>query len=253
MHAASPTHSAPSEELAPIDEPPYNEYRLTPVLDTHYTDGVPQGGFTGKMAKSSTASALKALLVERLGVPTEGISLVYEGKELEDSATLRENGIVEPGPAARRSGAKIHVRFAVSGGVELATVRLRRLEAERLEREAQEHIAAERQARRAAAEAKIREDNASAEAEAAETARARDGCTLRCAPLGGATGQPIATTFSASVAEFSEQLKREMGMVGGGEITLMFNDQVMPSRASLREIGVANQSEVVFFLACPAG
>ncbi|CAE8701390.1 unnamed protein product, partial [Polarella glacialis] len=93
--------SAETEELEPIGDEPWNAVQLRPVRAI-YGEDMPSGGYVTKLAKSAHTALLKAALAAHLVVPEESLSLAYEGESLDESKTLKENGVSEPGPAARR-------------------------------------------------------------------------------------------------------------------------------------------------------
>jgi len=80
--------------------------------------GVPSGlvdpaGYTVKMGKSCKLADLKDILSAHLGPETRVMltDFVYDGNDLNNNLTLKENNVPLPGPAARRSGEKVSLIF----------------------------------------------------------------------------------------------------------------------------------------------
>lgn len=80
--------------------------------------GVPSGlvdpaGYTVKMGKNCKLVELKDILSVHLG-PEKGVLLtdfVYDGNDLKNNLTLKENNVPLLGPAARRAGEKVNLIF----------------------------------------------------------------------------------------------------------------------------------------------
>mmetsp|Transcript_148060 Transcript_148060/g.258265 ORF Transcript_148060/g.258265 Transcript_148060/m.258265 type:complete len:268 (+) Transcript_148060:100-903(+) len=258
LAAGSPSAKGfPPEDLPEVGSKPFNEYLITPLSDA-LAGEIPPGGFAGKMGRKEPVGMLREALATRLDVPKEGVSLVHEGRDLNDDKTIAENGIVEPGPAAKKKGAKIGVMFMLSAGVELGHVRRRReqeerdeqerLEAERAEKDRIMRENAERQQREA-------EEKAKAAAEAEEKARLEqaavaDRCVLRCKPLDAdGTDDPVEihTLLSRQVREVALQIQTQVGMAGTGHLVLVCNGNDLAAGATLRDAGVATGAEVLYF------
>lgn len=251
--------AAETEDLGQIGEGMCNDYLLRPVNEMN-GDGMPPGGFVGKLSRAAQVGKLREQLAERLGVPLDGLSFAFEGKELLDDRTIGENGITEPGPAARRRGTKVGITFMLKRGVELsATVQRRTLEREvqqaaEEEKKRNEEAAREAIASRARAEEdaklKIEADaQAAAAASAREAAKEADRLTVRCAPLGTSGGRAVITTRSTTVAQLGTQVQEEMGMRGepGSGLCFTFNGNVLVERATLRESGIEEDSELYYY------
>lgn len=105
----------PSEgTLPPIGSKPFNQLILQPV---GAIPEVPTSGYAVSLAKSASVAQLIAVLCEKLGVPCSAVTLSYAGRELDVDLTIKCNGILEPGPAARRAGTQIGISFALDGTV----------------------------------------------------------------------------------------------------------------------------------------
>jgi len=99
-----------------IGEPPHVEVRLRRahgalVASTATSDGEGDGAYLLAMSKSTPLEVIRIPLAARLGLPSEAILLMYEGNTLDLAHTLSDNGVVLPGPAARRAGAKVELLF----------------------------------------------------------------------------------------------------------------------------------------------
>jgi len=102
-----------------IGEPPHVEVRLrrVPGVTVAFaaTAGGEEDGETGAyllaMSRSSALEPSCVPLAARVGVPSQAMLLMYEGTTLDLTKTLSDNGIVLPGPAARRAGAKVDLLF----------------------------------------------------------------------------------------------------------------------------------------------
>jgi len=92
----------------------YNQIKVTPMV---HQKAVPPGGFLGSLAKKATADILRQQLAESLEVVPESLSLAYEGKALDMQLTLKDNGVVEPGPSARREGVRVQLFFTLDNDV----------------------------------------------------------------------------------------------------------------------------------------
>eukprot|EP00929_Paragymnodinium_shiwhaense_P024887 TRINITY_DN15191_c0_g1_i2.p1 TRINITY_DN15191_c0_g1~~TRINITY_DN15191_c0_g1_i2.p1 ORF type:complete len:222 (+),score=72.24 TRINITY_DN15191_c0_g1_i2:364-1029(+) len=206
---------------------------------------------------------LKKALASRLGLPFDGVSLCYEGRDLDDDRTLRENGISEPGPAARRSGVKVGLTFMRHDGFELSMARRIREEQEVSNEEArlEQERRAKAEQEKAAMEKRLEEEKAERERKAAEAAQrqAAGGApaeevprmTLRVSPLGSSEGEEIQVPVAASVGELAQQVSREMGQRRDenhqGGLLLLYQGEVMQRNARLRDYGLRDGSEVSFF------
>jgi len=254
--------AAKTEELPQIGEGLCNAYHVKAVTGIHGED-MPSGGFVGMLAKSDPVGKLKEVLCQRLGVPFDGLSFACEGRHLEDGKTMGENGVLEPGPAARRAGAKINITFMMGDGIELGAVLQRRAaqqeeEAQReAERKASEQAAREAAANRAReeAEAKAKADAeamAQAEQRARDAAREADRCVVRCAPLGMGegpdAGAQVRTFRSSTISELAQQISEQMGMRGtAGQLTLTFNGEILMGRTTLREANIADGATILYY------
>jgi len=102
-----------------IGEPPHVEMRLRRVQGTTVASAATVGGdgdgktdaYLLAMSKSSALEPICVPLAARVGVPSQAMLLMYEGTTLDLTKTLSDNGIVMPGPAARRAGAKVDLLF----------------------------------------------------------------------------------------------------------------------------------------------
>lgn len=179
------SNAVETDVLRAIGGDPSNNIAIRPL---HSIPSVPRGGFLGSLAKSSTVGELREELSQKLDVPLNTLSLAYQGRDLEDKLTLRDNGIVEPGAAARRSGARIELVFLLRGDVLPGAARraldqARRTAAERAERERVE---------REALEARRRSEAATLEAVKSRAARAAAAANRAEEDLAGRLGGPLA-------------------------------------------------------------
>jgi len=87
-----------------------NMYRAKPVEPIPC---VPVSGYVGSLAKKATVSELREVIGKAIGVPAISLSLASDGQDLDCTKTLKENGVLEPGAAARRRGARIDISFHV--------------------------------------------------------------------------------------------------------------------------------------------
>jgi len=250
----------PPGVLGKIGDAPYNEFHLQP-LSNIYVDDVPAAGFVGSLSLPAAVSQMKGLFFQTISeqyppvaqcgnrLQIDDIDLIYEGKGLDSSRTLKENGIMDQGPAARRSGAKIEIFFMFRDGVELPAACRRRMALEESEAAARTVDEAQRARGRAAAQAEVQAKVEADEAkhrEAEAEARRADQVTVRCAQLGGGEGREVVSTFATTVSDFAEQVKQEMG-VQEGHLTLMFNDTLMGGSSTLRAAGIEELSEIMFY------
>jgi len=243
--------------LPDIGEAPFNDLALVAAFDMSSETGLMTRCFYARLAKSSPVSALKEQLAVFIGIQSEAIAFAYEGKTLDGSKTLHENGIVELGAAARRRGAKIEIKFVLSVNVELPEARAKREQAERarkeeleaLERQRLEKERTERQRLEASEQARMAQRQQE-EVQADEERRQRERCVVRCGELGTTAGVEIQSTSSTTVANFLEQLRAEIG-VREGRVVLMNPDNgevIDPTRGqSLREAGINNQMSLYYF------
>lgn len=109
-----------SEDLGTIGDAPFNNIVVKPLSSFL---SVPRGGYSSSMSKAAPVSSLRQALSSKIDVPLDGLSLAYMGKDLDDEHTLRGNGIVEPGPAARRSGVRVELVFTLRSDVVLGAAR----------------------------------------------------------------------------------------------------------------------------------
>jgi len=253
--------AAQTEELPQIGEGLCNAFHAKAVVAFNGED-IPEGGFVGMLAKTEPVGKLKDVLCQRLGVHYDGLAFACEGKQLHDAKTMGENGVLEPGPAARRAGAKISITFMLTNGVELGAVVQRR--AAMAEEEAQresELKAAEQAAKEAAAgrakeeaEAKAKaeaEAMAQAEQRARDAAREADRCVVRVAPLGMGegpeAGAPVQTFRTSTISELAQQISEQMGMRDRGQLTLTHNGEILMGRTTLREANIADGAMILYY------
>jgi len=118
--------------LPDIGSDPSNEYKVSMIGDANaeeFMGHMPLGGYQGKLSKAAPSKLLKQVLAKELEIEDAGLDLVYEGRQLEDGKTLAENGILEPGAAARRRGqGKIVLQFMLHDGVELGKAKRDRIQ-----------------------------------------------------------------------------------------------------------------------------
>eukprot|EP00931_Biecheleriopsis_adriatica_P076772 TRINITY_DN50448_c0_g1_i1.p1 TRINITY_DN50448_c0_g1~~TRINITY_DN50448_c0_g1_i1.p1 ORF type:complete len:270 (+),score=91.09 TRINITY_DN50448_c0_g1_i1:47-856(+) len=252
----------PTEDLGAIGGDPHNAIQMKPVPTAVRSEDIPPGGFIAKLEKSKLVGEMKAALAKRLDVDEAALELAYEGERVDESKTVRDNGIVEPGPAARRNGVKVEMLFMIKTGIETGAQKARREEEEERERirKEQEEEAAKRQ--KEEEEARRREENerqmhekklleAKAEQQRQEEERIQNRLVIRCLALGGSQGQELETASTFTVAEVARQLSdvlnmhRDAGHDGG--LLLLFNGQPLPGRQTMRDAGVKNGDEVVYF------
>lgn len=248
-----------TEELAQVGEGMCNDL-LIRTLNEFHPDDMPAGGFVVKLARVAPISQLRERLAVRLEVPVEGISFAFEGRELDNEKTIAENGIVEPGPAARRAGTKVTIIFMLADGVELGAVLQRRerdrqvqeeenAERRRLEQEARERAA---KAKQEEAEAKAKEEaaaRAEAEAKQQEAAMEADRCVVQCAPLGDETNlQEVRTSKSATVIQLAQQISEQQGMrSSGGILRLTCNGNELVAASTLRASNIEEGAEIYYY------
>jgi len=247
-------------ELAQIGGDPHNAVQMRPVR-TIYED-IPEGGFVVKMAKSCKLSELKASLAQKLSISEESFNFAYEGEEMDDQKTIKENGIPEPGPAARRAGARVELLFLIKEGVELGAQRERREAAEqaaeaerlRLEEEARRRQNEEEKRLRAEEAMKLaakRKADEEAEQRRQDEARRQHRCVLRCLEIGGGGGKELITASNLTVMEVARQLCRELNMLRDeehrGGIILLHDGQPLPGRQTLQDAGVQDGAEVMYY------
>ncbi|CAK8989401.1 unnamed protein product [Durusdinium trenchii] len=250
-----------AEELPKIAGDPHNAVQMRPVR-TIYGQDIPEGGFVVKMAKSCKLSELKAALAERLSISEDSFTFAYEGEEMDEQKTIQENGIPEPGPAARRAGARVELLFLIKDGVEIGAQRARReaaeaaAEAEKHRQEEESRRRQEEEARRLQAEeeqkmAAKRKADAEAEQRRQDEARRQHRCVLRCLEIGGGGGKELITASNLTVQEVARQLCRELNMLRDDEhrggIVLLHNGQPLPGRQTLQDSGVNDGDEVMYF------
>lgn len=252
-------------EVDCIGDAPFNEYKASFIGDSlseSFCGFMPSAGFTGKLSRAAPSGKLREALAKMLEVPTDGLSLVYEGKNLDDALTLRENGILEPGPAARKRGqGHICVMFMLGEGVELGAVKRDRQEAEEVyQKELNERLAAEKVTReqqkqeREVAEEKARQKaQEEARAEADAKAAVADRCTLRCRLLDADEAQfhEVQTLLSRTVRDLALQICQDRNMRQDehhvGNLVLVLGDNVLAAGSVLRDAGVKTNDEIVYF------
>lgn len=246
------------EDIGKVGDGAANDLLLKPLNSLGDPD-LPPGGFSVKLARISPVGLLRPLLCERLKVPENGVSFAFEGRELVDDKTVAENGIVEPGPAARRSGSKVNITFVLVDGVELGAV----LEARRIEKEAQERATAaraerEKAAREQAEKTKWAEDRLKAqekekaekeaEAKAQEAALEADRITVRCSPLGETAQIEVRTSKNATVIQLASQIAEQQSIRGGGLLRLTCNGNELAPGSTLRAANVEEGAEIQYYL-----
>jgi len=254
--------SEPTEELPQIGGDPHNTVQIRPVR-TIYGEDIPAGGYVIKMAKSALLSELKVAVAQRLSIPEDTVTFAYEGEEMHEQKTIKENGIPEPGPAARRAGAKVELLFLIRAGVEIGAQRARREaaeaaaqaekqrqeeEAQRRKEEEERRIKAEEEQKQAAK----RKADAEAELRRQEEARRNNRCVLRCMEIGGGGGKELITASNLTIIEVARQLCRELNRLRdeehqGGIVLLNSNGEPLPGRQTLHEAGIRNNDEVIYF------
>lgn len=247
-------------ELEPIGGDPHNAVQMRPVR-TIYED-IPEGGFVVKMAKSCKLLELKVALAQKLRISEESFTFAYEGEEMDNEKTIKENGIPEPGPAARRAGAKVDLLFLIKDGVELGAQRERReaqeraAEAERLRQQEEAQKKQEEDEKRAREEEEVkmaakRKADAEAEQRRQDEARRAHRCVLRCLEIGGGGGKELITASNLTVVEVARQLYRELNMLRDDEhrggLVLLHEGQPLPGRQTLQDAGVHDGDEVMYF------
>lgn len=251
-------------ELPDIGDAPFNEYHTTLIGDrasSSFCGYMPAGGFSGRLARAAPSMKLREALAVSLEVPASGISLVYEGKNLEDAQTLKENGILEPGPAAKKRGqGRISMQFMLSEGVELGRAKRDKMQAaevaqkEQIDRQAaQQKLLEEQRAAREEADQKAREV-AAEEARAAAEARAaeQDRIALRCRLLDAAEADhhEVHCLLTHTVRDLAFQICQERGMrrdEAHDQIILVHGDNVLAAGMSLRDAGVKAGDEITYF------
>lgn len=90
-------------------EPPLTPFLVAPLFAMA---GLPES-LHGRLSKAARVGALRRLLARELEVPVEAVGLSFDGSPLDDEGTLAENGVPEPGPLARRNGAKVHLALSL--------------------------------------------------------------------------------------------------------------------------------------------
>lgn len=255
-------------ELGDIGEAPFNEYHASFIgnssAGSSFYGYMSAGGYAGKLSRAAPSCKLREALATTLDVPMNGLSLVYEGKDLDDQLTLRDNGILEPGPAARKRGqGRIGIMFMLTDGIELGAAKRDKQEAqEATQKVLDEKLAAEKKARE---EAKREREEAEEKArlKAAEEAREEeqnraavaDRITLRCRLLDAdeTMFHELQTLLSITVRDLALQICRERNMrqdahhVGNLVIHRVSGDNALPAGSSLREVGLKNGDEIVYF------
>mmetsp|Transcript_83766 Transcript_83766/g.161722 ORF Transcript_83766/g.161722 Transcript_83766/m.161722 type:complete len:433 (-) Transcript_83766:291-1589(-) len=124
MAAAAAASAANEVRLGEaIGEPPHVEVRLRQVHGSIGASAAASAAASSSegdgevssyllaLSKTTPLEAIRVPLAARLALPSEAILLMYEGKTLDLACTLGDNGIVMPGPAARRAGAKVELMF----------------------------------------------------------------------------------------------------------------------------------------------
>mmetsp|Transcript_20851 Transcript_20851/g.39772 ORF Transcript_20851/g.39772 Transcript_20851/m.39772 type:complete len:497 (-) Transcript_20851:112-1602(-) len=101
------------EDIGEIGAKPFNDIQvrfMTPV------ESLGVAGYVAKVGRNTPVGALKEALVAKIDIPPDTLSLVIEGRNLEDDKTVKDNGILEPGPAARKKGEKIQLMCVLTDG-----------------------------------------------------------------------------------------------------------------------------------------
>mmetsp|Transcript_6511 Transcript_6511/g.14994 ORF Transcript_6511/g.14994 Transcript_6511/m.14994 type:complete len:418 (+) Transcript_6511:52-1305(+) len=70
-----------------------------------------EGSFLAEVSKTMSLEAASAALATALGVPTEAVTLMHEGRTLDLTKSLPDNEITIPGARARREGEKVVLGF----------------------------------------------------------------------------------------------------------------------------------------------
>ncbi|CAE7760345.1 unnamed protein product [Symbiodinium necroappetens] len=206
----------PTEELPPIGGDPHNAVQMRPVRTT-YGEDIPAGGYVVKMAKSAPLSDLKAAMAQKLSISEDTITFAYEGEEMDEKKTIKDNGIPEPGPAARRAGARVELQFLIRAGVEIGAQRARREAAEAAEEAERLRVEEEALRRKEEEEKRVkmeeeqkmaakRKADAEAELRRQEEARRNNRCVLRCLEIGGGGGKELVTASNLTVMEVQDCL-----------------------------------------------
>lgn len=246
------------EELGQVGDGMCNDLLLRPLGEMHGED-MPPGGFAIRLERKAPVSRLRGRLCERLGIPENGVSFAVEGRELVDDKTIGDNGIVEPGPTARRAGTKVIITFMLTDGVELGAVVERRrslrekeerAEAER--RQQEQAVRQQAQARKQAeAEAKAKEEaqaRAVAEAKAQEEATEADRITVHFIMIGEDGINQILTSKSTTVMELAAQIAEQMGMrTGRGMLRLLYNNGELATGSTLRAANIEEGTQIQCF------
>eukprot|EP00405_Crypthecodinium_cohnii_P012949 CAMPEP_0206439666 /NCGR_PEP_ID=MMETSP0324_2-20121206/12339_1 /ASSEMBLY_ACC=CAM_ASM_000836 /TAXON_ID=2866 /ORGANISM="Crypthecodinium cohnii, Strain Seligo" /LENGTH=251 /DNA_ID=CAMNT_0053907315 /DNA_START=31 /DNA_END=783 /DNA_ORIENTATION=+ len=249
-----------TEELPQVGSEPVNDYLLRALVDLGCED-VPAGGFTGKMGKQSTVKDLKKAICNRLRIDEDGLTISCEGDQLDPSMTMSENGVFEPGPAARAAGAKLELTFMLARGVELGAIVARREQAE-AERQAIERAEEERkmeerklvaQAENRAAQEKAdkeEEEKQRAQAEAREQEERADRITVHCFLMSQDTQRAatVETRRSSTAGEFAQELARAVGIIDQhAQLSLLHDNQEMDRRQTLQRLGVQDGAHIYYW------
>lgn len=246
------------EELGQVGDGMCNDLLLRPLGEMHGED-MPPGGFAIRLERKAPVGRLRPRLCERLGVPENGVSFGVEGRELVDDKTIGENGIVEPGPTARRAGTKVNICFMLADGVELGAVverrKTQREEEERAEAERRQQEQAVRQEaqmrKQADAEAKAKEEaqaRAVSEAKSQEEAREADRITVSYTMVGEDGITQILTSKSTTVMELAAQIAEQMGMrTGRGMLRLLYNNGELATGSTLRAANIEEGTQIQCF------
>lgn len=147
------------EDIGEIGAKPHNDIQVK-FMTPQETLGV--AGYVAKVGRNTPIGSLKEALVAKIDIPLDTLSLVIEGRNLEDDKTVKENGILEPGPAARKKGEKIQLLCVLTDGTvpgfskRAAEAEIARAEAEleRKRKEEEARQAAEEEAERRKKEAR---------------------------------------------------------------------------------------------------
>lgn len=201
----------------------YNAFQARPVVDIA---SIPSHGFSGQLLKSSPVADLQRALADFVEVPVDAISLAYEGRDLQLSLTLRDNGISEPGPAARKAGVQVQLVFTLASGVLPGKVlRAKKLKQEQAE-EAARAAEAEALRLRALEEARRAEERRAAEARAQaerEEEALREQCSFRVQLFGGSdfSGVCVRMPKSLTVGVLVRQLMLDQGIQPSSEVGIV--------------------------------
>lgn len=265
-------------EAVAYESKKFNQYRLKSVRPV---ESVPTAGFIGALAKTEPVMSLRIALAQALDVPAECLSIAADGKDLADDLTIKDNDMLEPGPAARRSGVRLEIVFDLGDAVPGAV--RRRKESEAREKQFivdEEKRVKEERAREEAARRKVLEEAKRKEAEEtqrrdAEAQRALQPAAggaraqvarhyaagpaapgvrifLRCYEVGSAAGAGFLVRMpsNGSVGQLAGKLVQQLGLQGGDVgVTLVFGAEGRPmdARHTLEHAGIACGARVMYY------